>query len=196
MIDQYPNGEEVGDDEDESGITRPTKENIMEGLEWLIQGVGEGDVVAFVFAGHGVHVPDSGAQFHESQLPVAQALCPADWDEYDWGVVPHKLITDELLHQYFVKLPGGVLLTTIMDCSVSAAIMQLPLFIDFEYPDREAQNRPVSHGEYGEFRHDNKAWLQHQHVLALPRRLPSEPYQPLWSRIARWFTKDHGTPLD
>merc|ERR1711904_13269 len=74
--------------------------------------------------------------------------------------------------------------------------MQLPLHIDFEYPDREAENRPHTHGEYSEFRYDNKAWLQHQHVLALPRRLPCEPQQPLWSRMARWFTKDHGTPLD
>lgn len=197
MVDQYPNGEEVGDDEDElHGLTRPTKENIMDGLDWLIKDVGEGDVVAFVFAGHGVYMSDSGAHAHESKLPITQALCPLDWHEYEWGVVPHRLITDELLHQYFVQLPGGILLTCIMDCSVSPAIMQLPLHIDFEYPDREAENRPISHGEHKDFRHDNKAWLQHQHVLALPRRLPFDPQQPLWCRLARWFTKDVAVQLD
>jgi len=64
MIDEYPSGEAVLDDDAE--YMRPTKENIMEAsgnavdlaLDWLVEDVAPGDIIFFIFSGHGVPLPD------------------------------------------------------------------------------------------------------------------------------------------
>lgn len=192
MIDEYPNGEAVGDDDEL--YTRPTKENIMEGLDWLVQDVVAGDVVLFTFAGHGVQVPDSAASKTDEKLE--EALCPVDWDEFDWGVVPYRLISDDVLHQYFAKLPAGVLLTVVIDACFCGVVMRVPLSIDFEYPDRELELDAVTQADYEQYRFNCNTWLRNQHVNALPRRLPAEPQRPLWSRFTRLFARDTSPPLD
>jgi len=192
MIDEYPSGEMV--DEHDEDYSRPTKENIMEALDWLVQDVTEGDVLLFAFSGHCTQVPDSSTSSEDDKLD--EAICPIDWDEFEWGVVPYRLITDEILHQYFAKLPGGVLLTVVIDGCIAGAPFEVPLRIDFEHPDREIENLPVTQGEYREYRFNCDTWLQNQHVNALPRRLPAEPQRPLWSNFAKLFAKDTAPPLE
>jgi hypothetical protein len=134
MIDEYPSGEPVGDD-DERYIV-PTKENILEALDWLVEDISAGDVVFFMFAGHGVQVTDG--LIPSGSDTIDEAICPLDWDEFDWGVVPYRLITDRDLHRYFSKLPSGCLLTVVLDASICGPPARAACFaIDFEYPDRE-----------------------------------------------------------
>jgi len=192
MIDEYPSGEMVTDDD--ANYARPTKENILSALDWLVQDVTEGDSVLFVFSGHGVQVPDSGAG--KSQERLEEAICPVDWDEFEWGVVPYRLISDEVLHRYFARLPSGVLFTVVLDACIAGAALEVPLRIDFEYPDRELDNDYLTQAEYHGYSWNCNAWLRNQHINALPRRLPSEPQRPLWSRVMRLFAKDAAPPLD
>lgn len=192
MIDEYPSGEAVEDDDENYSL--PTKENIMQGLNWLVQDVVEGDVILFVFCGHGVQIPDSMLASDTDRLE--EAICPIDWDEFDWGVVPYRLVTDYMLHQYFAKLPAGVLLTVFLDACIVGEAVRAPLRIDYEFPDRELDNETVTQSEYQEYEFNCDAWLKNQHVMALPRRLPREPLRPMWSRVMQWFTRDTTPPLD
>jgi len=192
MIDEYPSGELVEDDD--SNYSRPTQENIMEGLDWLVSDVVEGDVLLFTFSGHGVHVPHSLTVDSDERLE--EALCPVDWDSYEWGVVPYRLITDEILHKYFARLPSGTLLTVAIDACVAGAALRIPLRINFEWPDREIDNDPLTQGEYQDLAFDCDTWLRSAHVNALPRRLPAEPSKPLWLRLANLFAKEAAPPLE
>merc|ERR1719443_2857589 len=100
----------------------------MEALDWLVQDVAEGDVVLFTFSGHGCLPDDVGHDDHK----LDEAICPVDWDHFDWGLVPYRLITDDLLQHRFAKLPSGALLTVVIDASVAGSFLQLPLRIDLE----------------------------------------------------------------
>lgn len=190
MIDEYPSGEPVEDDD--PSYSKPTKEGILEALDWLVDDVVEGDCVLFTFSGHATQVPDYMAPEDER---LDEALCPMDWEQFEWGVIPQRLITDDVLHSYFAKLPPGVLLTVVLDAAFAAPPMRVPMQIDFEFPDRELENEPVTQGEYQNYRFRRDAWLRNQHVNALPRRLPVEPSRPLWSRLMRHFTRETAAPL-
>lgn len=119
-----------------------------------------------------------------------------DWDEFEWGIIPQRLITDEMLHRYFARLPGGVLLTLVLDASFAGApLRQLPLQLGMEFPGRELDNELVTQDMYGSFRVNCNAWLHSQHVMAVPRRLPCEPERPLWARLGRLLTREEAPPL-
>eukprot|EP00927_Polykrikos_kofoidii_P051266 TRINITY_DN45052_c0_g1_i1.p1 TRINITY_DN45052_c0_g1~~TRINITY_DN45052_c0_g1_i1.p1 ORF type:complete len:373 (-),score=49.09 TRINITY_DN45052_c0_g1_i1:47-1102(-) len=191
LIDEYPNGEPVQDDD--ANYSRPTKEGILEALEWLVEDITDGDAVMFTFSGHGTQVPDVLAR---KDARLDEAICPVDWEEFDWGVVPYRLITDDILHRFFARLPGGVLLTVVLDACFLAPPVRCPLLIDFEYPNRELDNERVSQGDYRRLRFDCEVWLSNQHVSALPRRLPFEPQRPLWNFLVKLLTRETAPPLD
>lgn len=191
MIDEYPSGEAVSDDDE--NYVRPTKENIMEALDWLVKDVSEGDVLLFTFSGHGCQIPDIGSARDDEVLE--EAICPIDWDQFDWGVVPFRVITYETLHRYFAMVPGGALLTVVLDAAVTGGPLQVPLRVDMEFPEREGDNLSTTHGEYRDYRFNCDTWLQNQHVSALPRRLPCEPRRPLWTRLLHLFTRETVPPL-
>eukprot|EP00931_Biecheleriopsis_adriatica_P120711 TRINITY_DN95811_c0_g1_i1.p1 TRINITY_DN95811_c0_g1~~TRINITY_DN95811_c0_g1_i1.p1 ORF type:complete len:370 (+),score=89.80 TRINITY_DN95811_c0_g1_i1:50-1111(+) len=191
MIDEYPSGEPV--DEDDENYSFPSKEGIMEALEWLVEDALEGDCLTFVFAGLGAQVPDGLGWNPEERL--MEAICPVDWDEFEWGIVPYKLITDEVLHQYFARLPSGVLLTVVLDACLSGSPLRVPLRESMEFPGREVDNDPVTQDMYSKFHFNCNAWLHSQHVNALPRRLPCEPERPLWARLGRFLQQETAPPL-
>lgn len=193
MIDEYPSGEIVGDYD--PGYSRPTQDNVLEGLDWLIQDAAAGDMLLFSFSGHAVQVPESAFAARANER-LEDALCPVDWDSFDWGLTPYRVITENVLHQYFSRLPSGVLLTIAVDAALAGIPLRVPLRVDFEYPDREADNEPVTQGDYQDFAINCDAWLRSRHLNALPRRLPEEPSKPLWGRLTRLFAKDTAPPLD
>lgn len=189
MIDEYPSGELVA--EDDENYLQPTQENILAGLDWLVRDVREGDSVLFAFSGHGAQVSDCAAGSDER---LEEAICPADWDTFEWAV-PYRLITDAQLHGFFCRLPAGALLTVAIDACVGGAPLRVPLRISFEYPDRELDNAPITQGEYEDFEVDCQTWLGSAHANALPRRLPRQPLKPLWRR-AEWMFKEPPPPLN
>ncbi|CAE8651545.1 unnamed protein product [Polarella glacialis] len=192
MIDEYPRGELVS--EDDESYSQPTKEGIMEALDWLVSDALEGDCLAFIFAGHGTQVLDSGSS--DSNDKLEEAICPVDWDEFEWGIIPYKLITDEVLHQHFARLPSGVLLTVVIDACLAGNLLHVPLCVNLEYPEREVDNEPVTQAMYNRFTFNCNVWLNSQHLNALPRRLPCEPQRPLWARMMKLFARDEAPPLN
>lgn len=102
---------------DEGGGHRPTKENILKGFQWLVQGVAPGDVLFFHFSGHGAQVPDkSGMEadgFNETILPVDYSRAGQIADDILWASLVHPL-------------PSGVRMTAIMDCCHSGTGLDLP----------------------------------------------------------------------
>mmetsp|Transcript_47199 Transcript_47199/g.109154 ORF Transcript_47199/g.109154 Transcript_47199/m.109154 type:complete len:369 (+) Transcript_47199:77-1183(+) len=181
MIDEFPSGEAVRES-DPSGYWRPTKELIIEALGWFVQDAAPGDVLFFSFSGHCVRVSEGLVCGGPSD-----ALCPVDWDGFDSGVMPHRLVDLSTLQKHFAHLPGGVCLTVVLDTSiVGVCPFQLPFRIDCLCPARELQR---DHALQSGAPRDGSCdvWL-HQCVSALPRRLPLEAQKPLWSPLGRCWS--------
>lgn len=89
-----------------------TKANIEKGLEWLISGSRDGDVLLFHYSGHGTQVADDGQDEWECR---DECLVPYD---HDWN----NPLRDDSLHRYFDRVPLNANLTAIMDCCHSGTI--------------------------------------------------------------------------
>ena len=86
---------------------RATKVNILARLDWLVRDAKAGDVLVFFYAGHGSQVRDRNGDELEDHMD--EILCPHDlnWDDP---------LTDDILAQYFGRVPEGVNLTVVFDC--------------------------------------------------------------------------------
>ncbi|KAJ8603633.1 hypothetical protein CTAYLR_007580 [Chrysophaeum taylorii] len=95
----------------------PTKQNILQHLDWLVGGAQRGDSLFFHFSGHGAQQEDDDGE---------------EADGYDETIVPCDFkrqgqITDDTLWQRIVQpLPEGSRLTSIMDCCHSGTGLDLP----------------------------------------------------------------------
>ena len=90
------------------------KQNILDGLEWLISGSVPGDELLFSFSGHGSQVPDyNGDEIDKFD----EIICPTDlnWDDP---------ITDDILASYFKRVPKGANLTFICDSCNSGTVQR------------------------------------------------------------------------
>jgi hypothetical protein len=104
-------------DDQEEGESVPTKENIMNALDWLVQDCQPGDSLVLFYAGHGASIEDENGDESDGK---DEALCPVDYEEN--GMIP-----DDFLNDHIVKsLPVGCRLTAIFDCCHSGSIMDLP----------------------------------------------------------------------
>ncbi|KAK9720066.1 hypothetical protein K7432_004391 [Basidiobolus ranarum] len=103
------------DQKDPSKI--PTRQNIIQGFRWLVEGASMGDSLFLHFSGHGGSIEDEDGDevdgFDETIYPV---------DHERAGV-----IVDDEIHAICVKnLPAGVRLTAVFDCCHSGTVMDLP----------------------------------------------------------------------
>jgi len=102
--------------DDSSSNYSPTSKNIFKAIQWLVQGVSQGDILFFHFSGHGAQVPDKTGQEADG---MNETILPLDYK--------HKQITDdELWGSLVYPLPSGVKLTAIMDCCHSGTGLDLP----------------------------------------------------------------------
>jgi len=92
---------------------RATRSNILQRLQWLINGTKEGDFLVFQFSGHGSQVRDRNGDELNDHLD--EILCPYD---LDWN----NPLTDDILSGIFSKLPRGVKLLMLADCCHSGTI--------------------------------------------------------------------------
>jgi len=128
LIDQNPDG---------SVITAPTqipsRANILAQLgSWLVAGAQPGDVLVFVYAGHGCQVRTGYGQ-------VDEALVPEDFGTVDAQGSP-QLVMDDEVHALFSRLPAGCYLTVILDCCHGSHLLDVPTSIDTsEMPFRTLQ---------------------------------------------------------
>lgn len=86
---------------------RATKANILTRLDWLMHDAKPGDVLTFFYAGHGSQVRDRNGDELEDALDEILGPHDLDWDDP---------LTDDVLNEYFTRVPWGVNLTAILDC--------------------------------------------------------------------------------
>ena len=86
-----------------------TTANILERLEWLVDGAQPGDYLHFHYSGHGSQMIDS--RYDEDYEPDGkdEILCPVDLNWRD------KVIKDDDLKRIFDKVPEGVHLSVVLD---------------------------------------------------------------------------------
>ncbi|KAJ7602536.1 caspase domain-containing protein [Roridomyces roridus] len=120
---------------DDSPIPRgkPTRQNIIDAMHWLVDDARPHDAMFFHYAGHGGQTPD---------------LDGDELDGYDETIYPvdYKLaghIVDDEMHDIMVKpLPAGCRLTAIFDSCHSGTALDLP----FMYDPGPFKNVPVTGG--------------------------------------------------
>lgn len=109
------------DDQDDSSLI-PNRQNMVDAIEWLVEGSEKGDVLFFHYSGHGSQVPDTTGQEEDGKN---ECLCPADCMSNPW---PGAVIVDDYLNdRFFDDLPEGVRLTCIYDCCHSGTMTDLPV---------------------------------------------------------------------
>lgn len=94
-----------------------TTTNILERLEWLVDGAQPGDVLFFHYSGHGSQVINVDYASDQEPDGKDEIICPVDLNWRD------KMITDDQLKAVFDKVPAGVNLTVFMDCCHSGTIL-------------------------------------------------------------------------
>merc|ERR1719326_2678355 len=104
------------DDEDE----KPTRENIMEALHWLITGAESGDNLFLHYSGHGGQMKD---QDGDEKDGVDETMVPLDYTSAG------QIRDDDLFKALIAPLKEGVNLSVIMDCCHSGSILDLPFMI-------------------------------------------------------------------
>lgn len=111
-------------DDNDQGM--PTKQNIMRGIDWLVEGAQPGDALFLHFSGHGAEFKDDeAADGGEEDGLFEEALLPADFKNKDHG--GYRIIRDdEIVRQLVVRLPPGVRLTIVCDCCHSGTMVDLP----------------------------------------------------------------------
>lgn len=107
--------------DDNIGHMRPTKDNIMTSLKWLVDDVYPGDALFFHFSGHGSQQPDPHGLEEDGMNEV---ILPVDYKRC--GV-----ITDDTINATLIRcLPDGVRLTVILDACHSGTGCDLPYMWD------------------------------------------------------------------
>lgn len=88
-----------------------TTANILERLEWLVDGAQPGDVLLFHFSGHGSSIINQNYDIADYEPDgMDEIICPIDLDWRD------KVIRDDDMKRVFDKVPAGVNLTVVLDC--------------------------------------------------------------------------------
>lgn len=112
-----PQNMQVLVDDPSWGTQQPTKQNMIQGFRWLVQGARPGDNLFLHYSGHGSRVRDTNGD---------------EADGYDETIIPVDFrsagqITDDELFDILVgPLPAGVRLTAVMDCCHSGTVLDLP----------------------------------------------------------------------
>ena len=100
-----------------NNVKLPTRANIIKGMQWLLQGAVEGDILFFQFSGHGgqqideLGIEDDG--LNETILPVDHSTCGQISDDVIWSTLVHPV-------------PDGVKLIALMDSCHSGTGLDLP----------------------------------------------------------------------
>lgn len=94
-----------------------TTANILERLNWLVDGAQPGDVLFFHYSGHGSQLTNKDYATDNEPDGLDEIICPVD---LDWRT---KVIRDDQLKAIFDRVPEGVNLTVILDCCHSGGAL-------------------------------------------------------------------------
>jgi hypothetical protein len=95
----------------------PTKQNIINKLNYLLSVASQYDEMWISYSGHGTQVEDLQNDESDQQ---DEALCPVDHR------INGFIIDDYLLNEFILKLPLNITLISLMDCCHSGTILDLP----------------------------------------------------------------------
>ena len=94
-----------------------TKENILNGIKWLLEGVEAGDLLFFHYSGHGSQVGDAS---QDEQDGHDEVIVPVDYEQ-------HGYIVDDILFSDLIsQVPTGVGLINVIDACHSGTMVDLP----------------------------------------------------------------------
>ncbi|KAJ3134935.1 Ca(2+)-dependent cysteine protease [Geranomyces variabilis] len=111
---------------------RPTRTNMLQAMQWLVNGARAGDSLFFHYSGHGSQVKDLDGDEDDG---YDETICPLDYETAGQ-------ITDDEMNAIMVRsLPNGARLTLIIDACHSGSAMDLP----FTYlPDGSLKTNTVT----------------------------------------------------
>ncbi|GHP06976.1 hypothetical protein PPROV_000572000 [Pycnococcus provasolii] len=96
----------------------PTRQNIINGMRWLVSDVRPGDTLFFTYSGHG---GSQQAGFMSDERDGAnETLCPLDYSRAG------EIIDDEINAILVAPLPPGARLLAIVDACHSGTVLDLP----------------------------------------------------------------------
>eukprot|EP01062_Namystynia_karyoxenos_P074933 TRINITY_DN72007_c0_g1_i1.p2 TRINITY_DN72007_c0_g1~~TRINITY_DN72007_c0_g1_i1.p2 ORF type:complete len:395 (+),score=126.00 TRINITY_DN72007_c0_g1_i1:86-1186(+) len=95
----------------------PTRDNILDGVRWLVEDAQPGDVLFVHYSGHGSQMRDTTGDEEDGK---DETLCPDDYN------TAGMIIDDTLFQELVAPLPPGVRLICLMDCCHSGTILDLP----------------------------------------------------------------------
>lgn len=101
----------------EDSDSLPTRDNILNGMKWLVQDAKSGDSLFFQFSGHGGQEKDKSGDEADG---VDETICPLDFE------TKGQIIDDDIHLTVATPLPEGVRLTALFDACHSGTGMDLP----------------------------------------------------------------------
>ncbi|CAE6415667.1 unnamed protein product [Rhizoctonia solani] len=101
----------------EIGEAKPTGQNIVDYIRWLVNDAEADDSLFFFYSGHGGNMKDTDGDEHDG---MDECICPTDYSTA--GV-----LLDDFLYDIMVKpLPEGAGLTALFDSCHSGSVLDLP----------------------------------------------------------------------
>lgn len=94
---------------------RATAQGIFDRLEWLFDGVREGDQRVFYYSGHGAQMSTYGKGDRVDQMD--ESLVPYN---FDWTA--DRAVTDDKFSELYTQLPYGVDFLAVLDCCHSGGM--------------------------------------------------------------------------
>jgi len=104
-------------DDQQDASKKPTYDNIINGMRWLVDGAKPGDSLFFHYSGHGGTAKDSETDEIDG---FDETILPLDYSS-------KGQIVDDVIYENLVKpLPKGCRLTAVFDSCHSGTVMDLP----------------------------------------------------------------------
>ncbi|KAL6589252.1 caspase domain-containing protein [Neocallimastix sp. 'constans'] len=107
-------------DENPDEKMKPTYNNIINGMKWLVNNAKAGDSLFFHYSGHGGTAGDSNNSNSDELDGFDETILPVDYAKYGQ-------IVDDVIYENLVEpLPKGCRLTAVFDSCHSGTVMDLP----------------------------------------------------------------------
>jgi hypothetical protein len=115
-----------------------TRNNLIDRLDWLLDGVEDGDLLLFHFSGHGSQIQDRNGD--ELDDDMDEILCLYDMDFRN----PDSYLTDDDFNNIIDRLPKGIFLTACIDsCHSGTATRDIELLTtELQLPRAETKIQP------------------------------------------------------
>merc|ERR1740123_2350235 len=115
---------------------RPTKKNIIEGMQWLVEGAQPNDSLFFHYSGHGGQTADRPDLAGDEVDGSDETIFPVDYQTA--GSIKDDLMNDLLVR----SLAQGARLTALFDSCHSATALDLPFVYDCNGQPKKQKSSP------------------------------------------------------